>query len=59
MWFLAIYHLTQSKGGMSSIELARRHYFRAIELGGAPDASLEKTLATPVVTPTPSPTPAP
>jgi transposase-like protein len=23
-WFLAIYHLTQSKGGMSSIELARR-----------------------------------
>ena len=24
MWFLAIYHLTQSKGGMSSIELARR-----------------------------------
>jgi transposase-like protein len=24
MWFLAIYHLTQSKGGMSSVELARR-----------------------------------
>ena len=23
-WFLAIYHLTQSKGGMSSVELARR-----------------------------------
>jgi hypothetical protein len=23
-WFLAIYHLSQSKGGMSSIELARR-----------------------------------
>jgi DNA-directed RNA polymerase subunit RPC12/RpoP len=24
IWFLAIYHLSQSKGGMSSIELARR-----------------------------------
>ena len=24
VWFLAIYHLTQSKGGMSSVELARR-----------------------------------
>jgi transposase-like protein len=24
VWFLAIYHLTQSKGGISSIELARR-----------------------------------
>ena len=24
IWFLAIYHLTQSKGGMSSVELARR-----------------------------------
>ena len=23
-WFLAIYHLSQSKGGMSSVELARR-----------------------------------
>jgi transposase-like protein len=23
-WFLAIHHLTQSKGGMSSVELARR-----------------------------------
>ena len=23
MWFLAIYHLSQSKGGMSSVELAR------------------------------------
>jgi ISXO2-like transposase domain len=23
-WFLAVYHLTQSKGGMSSVELARR-----------------------------------
>jgi Mn-dependent DtxR family transcriptional regulator len=24
VWFLAIYHLAQSKGGISSIELARR-----------------------------------
>jgi Transposase zinc-ribbon domain len=24
IWFLAIYHLTQSRGGMSSVELARR-----------------------------------
>ena len=24
VWFLAIYHLTQSKGGISSVELARR-----------------------------------
>ena len=23
-WFLAIYHLSQSKGGMSSVEFARR-----------------------------------
>ncbi|HEY8900800.1 MAG TPA: tetratricopeptide repeat protein [Chthoniobacterales bacterium] len=38
-----------------AIELARRHYFRSVELGGKPDPAIEKTLATPVSTPAPKP----
>src|SRR6516225_10080612 len=38
-WFRALYHLTQSKGGISSIELGRR-------LGGHPDHGLENQTQT-------------
>jgi tetratricopeptide (TPR) repeat protein len=36
-----------------AIELARRHYFRAIELGGKPDAEIEKTFAAASSSPAP------
>jgi tetratricopeptide (TPR) repeat protein len=38
---LAVFYL---EGKPPSIELARRHYYRAIELGAAPDPEIEKTL---------------
>ncbi len=38
-----------------AIELARRHYFRSVELGGSADPAIEKTLSTPISTPTPKP----
>jgi Flp pilus assembly protein TadD len=37
-----------------AVELARRHYFRSVELGGTPDPAIEKTLATPNPSPTPN-----
>jgi tetratricopeptide (TPR) repeat protein len=40
-----------------AIELARRHYFRAIELGGKPDPDIEKTFAAASSSPTATPTP--
>lgn len=36
-----------------AIELARRHYFRSIELGAPADPAIEKTLRTPTATPKP------
>lgn len=41
---LAVIYLQQKP---PSIELARRHYYRSIELGGPPDTGIEKTLSTP------------
>lgn len=38
-----------------AIELARRHYFRSIELGGKPDPDIEKTFANASSSPTPTP----
>ena len=35
VWFLAIYHLSQSKGGISSVELGRRLGAKAMGLGVA------------------------
>jgi tetratricopeptide (TPR) repeat protein len=50
---LAVFYL---EGKPPSIELARRHYFRAIELGAEADPEIEKTLKTaPAITPTPKP----
>jgi len=50
---LAVFYL-ESKP--PSIELARRHYFRAIELGAEPDPEIEKTLkAAPAAFPTAKP----
>jgi len=34
-----------------TIELARRHYFRSIELGGKPDPAIEKSLTVPAAKP--------
>jgi Flp pilus assembly protein TadD len=48
---LAVFYL---EGRPPSTELARRHYFRAIELGADPDPEIEQSLKGP--TPTPSPT---
>jgi tetratricopeptide (TPR) repeat protein len=45
---LAVFYL---EGKPPSIELARRHYYRAIELGAEPDPEIEKTLKTAPVTP--------
>jgi tetratricopeptide (TPR) repeat protein len=44
---LAVFYL---EGKPPSIELARRHYYRAIELGAEPDPEIEKTLKTASVT---------
>ena len=41
---LAVFYL---EGKPPSVELARRHYYRAIELGADPDPEVEKTLKTP------------
>ena len=50
---LAVFYL---EGKPPSIELARRHYYRAIELGAEPDPEIEKTLKTaPVASPTAKP----
>ena len=50
---LAVFYL---EGKPPSIELARRHYYRAIELGAEPDPEIEKTLNTaPVASPTAKP----
>lgn len=43
---LAVFYL---EGRPPSIELARRHYFRAIELGAEPDPEIEQTLRTSAV----------
>jgi tetratricopeptide (TPR) repeat protein len=51
---LAVIYLQETP---PAIELARRHYFRAIELGGAPDAAIEKTLGTPLAKPSPTSAP--
>jgi tetratricopeptide (TPR) repeat protein len=40
---LAVFYL---EGKPPSIELARRHYYRALELGAEPDPEIEKTLKT-------------
>ncbi len=50
---LAVFYL---EGRPPSTELARRHYFRAIELGAEPDPEIEATLkSAPVASPTPKP----
>ena len=50
---LAVFYL---EGKPPSTELARRHYYRAIELGAEPDPEIEKTLKTaPVASPTAKP----
>jgi tetratricopeptide (TPR) repeat protein len=50
---LAVFYL---EGKPPSIELARRHYFRAMELGAEPDLEIEKTLkAASAATSTPKP----
>jgi tetratricopeptide (TPR) repeat protein len=50
---LAAFYL---EGKPPSIELARRHYFRAIELGAEPDPEIEATLkSAPVASPTGKP----
>ena len=50
---LAVFYL---EGKPPSVELARRHYFRAIELGARPDLEIEKTLKKePVASPMPKP----
>ena len=41
---LAVFYL---EGRPPSIELARRHYFRAIELGADPDPEIEQSLKAP------------
>jgi hypothetical protein len=44
------------EGRPPSIELARRHYFRAIELGAKPDSEIEATLrSAPAASPTAKP----
>ena len=48
---LAVFYM---EGRPPSTELARRHYFRAIELGADPDPEIEQSLKAP--SPTPSPT---
>ncbi|HEY5704408.1 MAG TPA: tetratricopeptide repeat protein [Terrimicrobiaceae bacterium] len=50
---LAVFYL---EGKPPSIELARRHYYRAIELGAEPDPDIEKTLkSAPPASPTAKP----
>jgi tetratricopeptide (TPR) repeat protein len=50
---LAVFYL---EGKPPSIELARRHYYRALELGAEPDPEIEKTLkAAPVASQTAKP----
>ena len=50
---LAVFYL---EGKPPSIELARRHYYRALELGAQPDPEIEKTLKTaPLTAPTAKP----
>jgi tetratricopeptide (TPR) repeat protein len=50
---LAVFYL---EGRPPSIELARRHYFRAIELGAEPDSEIEATLrSAPAASPTAKP----
>lgn len=50
---LAVFYL---EGKPPSIELARRHYHRALELGAEPDPEIEKTLkAAPAASPAPNP----
>jgi tetratricopeptide (TPR) repeat protein len=49
---LAVFYL---EGKPPSLELARRHYYRALELGAEPDPELEKTLkASPGASPAPA-----
>jgi tetratricopeptide (TPR) repeat protein len=49
---LAVFYL---EGKPPSLELARRHYYRALELGAEPDPELEKTLkAAPAASPLPA-----
>jgi tetratricopeptide (TPR) repeat protein len=50
---LAVFYL---EGRPPSIELARRHYFRAIELGADPDPEIEQSLKAAAPSPSPSPT---
>jgi len=45
---LALIYLQQHP---AAVELARRHYFKSIELGGKADPEIEKSLATPTPTP--------
>ena len=50
---LAVFYL---EGKPPSIELARRHYYRALELGAKPDPEIEKTLkAAPLAAPVAKP----
>ena len=49
---LAVFYL---EGKPPSIELARRHYYRALELGAEADPEIEKTLKAPVASPTANP----
>ena len=50
---LAVFYL---EGKPPSIELARRHYYRALELGAKPDPEIEKTLkAAPLAAPSARP----
>lgn len=50
---LAVFYL---EGRPPSVELARRHYFRALELGAERDPEIEATLkSTPAASPTPKP----
>lgn len=50
---LAVFYL---EARPPSTELARRHYFRAIELGADPDPEIELSLKAPTPSPSPSPT---
>ena len=52
---LAVFYL---EGRPPSTELARRHYFRAIELGADPDPEIEQSLKAPTPMPSPSAKPA-
>ena len=51
---LAVFYL---EGRPPSTELARRHYFRAIELGADPDSEIEQSLKAPQPSPAPTPKP--